>query len=142
MKTLKYFNLFLIIISIWACSSKPEPNLELFNGEAFAYEIGDSWEVNATINAKGFLQKEVENIYHFNLSYSVDLITPEGDSLNSIFNDIVEEKNKEEIIDVPLEAQIEIDSTFSSGKYALVFNVRDEFAKQTKSVNVSFNLVK
>ncbi len=131
----------IIFLSLFACS-KPEPNLELFNPEAFAYDIGDSWEVNATVNAKGFLQKEFEDIFRMKLSYSVDLVTPESDSLNSIFNDVIEEINDEEIVDIALEAQIEIDSTFSEGIYVLLFNVKDEFSNQTKSIKVNFNLMK
>ncbi len=142
MKTKKYLTTFLILIIIWACSGKPEPNLQLFNAEAFAYDIGDSWEVNATVNAKGFLQKEVEDTYHLKLSYSVDLVTPALDSLTSIYSDIIEEISDEELIDIPLEAQIEIDSNFSEGKYSLVFNVKDEFSNQFKSVAVEFNLTK
>jgi hypothetical protein len=76
------------------------------------------------------------------LSYSVDLVTPESDSLNSIFNDVIEEINDEEIVDIALEAQIEIDSTFSEGIYVLLFNVKDEFSNQTKSIKVNFNLMK
>jgi hypothetical protein len=131
----------IVFLSLFACS-EPEPNLELFNPEAFAYDIGDSWEVNATVNAKGFLQKEVEDIFQIKLSYSVDLVTPESDSINSIFNDVIEEINDEEIVDMALEAQIEIDSTFSEGIYVLLFNVKDEFSNQTKSIKVNFNLMK
>lgn len=129
-----------LILSLFACS-EPEPNLELFNGEAFAYAIGDSWEINATVNAKGFLQKEFEDTYQLKLSYSVDLVTPESDSLISIYSDIIEEMSDEELIDIPLEAQIEIDSTFTEGKYSLVFNVKDEFSNQFKSVKINFNLM-
>lgn len=130
-----------LILGLFGCS-EPEPNLQLFNAEAFAYDTGDSWEVNATVYAKGFLQKEIKDSYRLKLSYSVDLVTPESDSLTSIFNDIIEEINDEELIDIPLEAQIEIDSTFSVGIYSLFFYVKDEFSNQNKSVKVNFNIVK
>jgi hypothetical protein len=130
-----------LILSLFACS-EPEPNLQLFNAEAFAYDIGDSWEVNATVNVKGFLQREIEDSYRLKLSYSVDLVTPESDSLTSIFNDVVEETNDEEIVDLPLEAQLEIDSAFTEGVYSLFFNVKDEYSNQYKSVKVNFDLLK
>lgn len=136
----KLIMLSILFLSFFACSD-PEPNLQLFNGEAFAYDIGDSWEVNATVNAKGFLQKEVGDTYQLKLSYSVDLVTPESDSLISIYSDIIEEMSNEELIDIPLEAQIEIDSTFIEGIYSLVFNVKDEFSNQFKSVKINFNLM-
>ena len=131
----------ILFLSLFACSD-PEPNLQLFNAEAFAYDIGDSWEVNATVNAKGFLQKELEDTYQLKLSYSVDLVTPESDSLISIYSDSIEEMSDEELIDIPLEAQIEIDSTFSSGNYKLIFNVTDELSGQQKNLVADINLAK
>ena len=131
----------ILFLSLFACSD-PEPNLQLFNAEAFAYDIGDSWEVNATVNAKGFLQKELEDTYQLKLSYSVDLVTPESDSLISIYSDSIEEMSDEELIDIPLEAQIEIDSTFSSGNYKLIFNVTDELSGQQTNLAADINLAK
>ena len=47
---------------------------------------------------------------------------------------------KKDIMDLQLEAQIELDSTFTSGEYNLVFNVSDEISKQTKSILIPFTL--
>jgi len=116
--------------------------LVLFNPGAFSFDIGDNWEVNASINAKGFTQLERKNEWQVNLSYNVDIVTPESDSLVSIFKNVVKEKNNEEITDIQLEAQIEIDSSFSAGNYKLIFNVKDELAKQSKSAYINFNLTK
>jgi hypothetical protein len=41
-----------------------------------------------------------------------------------------------------LEAQIELDSTFKVGNYILIFNVSDEISKQTKTINIPFDLEK
>jgi len=38
---------------------KEEVKFEAFSPEAFAYDIGNSWEVNATVNVKGFTKNEV-----------------------------------------------------------------------------------
>lgn len=128
------------MIAILSCNSKPEPNLQLFSPEAFAFNIGDSWEVNASVNAKGFDQKENDNNFVIKLFFTVDLITPEKDTLKKIFSDSLASNQKNEFIDVPIEAQIELDTTFSIGNYKLVFEVFDKYSKQKKSAEVNFNL--
>ncbi len=131
-----------LLFNLLACKNKHEPKLELFNPEAFAFNIGDSWEVNATINAKGFAQNEKDSKWQIKLSYNVDLVTPDSDSLVSIFENNVEEESSEEFSDIQLEAQVEIDSTFGTGKYKLIFNVTDKLAKQSKSTYINFDVTK
>jgi hypothetical protein len=135
-----FFLVALFIIN--ACSSKPEPKLELFSAEAFAYDLGDYWEVNTTVNAKGFAQSEKDNKYEAKLSYSIDLITTEDDTIKSIFNDSIDKQNNELMNDIALEAQLEVDSTFAEGNYKIIFKVTDEISKQTKSLSINFNLEK
>jgi hypothetical protein len=130
----------IVLYSLIACNSKPEPNLQLFSPEAFAFNIGDSWEVNASVNAKGFEQKENNEVFDIKLFFTVDLITPEKDTLKKIFTDSLVSNQKNEFIDVPMEAQIELDTTFAIGKYKLIFNITDKFSKQKKSAEVNFNL--
>jgi hypothetical protein len=132
----------ILLLSFWACSSRPEPNLQLSNPDAFAFDLGDSWEVNASVKATGFAQVEKDDDYLAKLSFSVDLITPNSDSLSAVFNEIVDEKDIEEFSDFILEAQIEVDNAFGLGDYKLVFNVKDEYSDQTKSISVDFNLSK
>jgi len=133
---------FVLLLFVAACSDKPEPNLELFSPEAFAFDVGEYWEVNSTIYAKGFDYQERDDIFVAKLSYSVDLITAKSDTIFSIFDDWYEEESPEEFVDLSLDAQIEIDSSFTQGLYHLVFNVKDEFSNQTKSISVEFNLSK
>lgn len=85
--------------------------------------------------------EEKEELFSAKLSYSVDLISNK-DSLLSIFNDHIDENRGEEILDLILDAQIEIDSTFAEGDYKLKFHVTDELSKQTKSMSIDFNLTK
>ncbi|MBK8944818.1 MAG: hypothetical protein IPM32_06030 [Ignavibacteriae bacterium] len=142
MKNCKNIFSIIILLSVWACSSKPEPKLELFSPEAFAFEVDNSWEVNATVNAKGFAQNIEENKSNINLFYKVDLVTTENDTIKSIFDKNILLNEKKEISDLQLEAQIELDSTFAVGNYNLVFIVSDEISKQTKTINIPFNLEK
>jgi hypothetical protein len=68
---------FFILITI-SCSKKEEVKFETFSPEAFAYDIGDSWEINATVNVKGFEKKEVGDELSTSLGFSVDLIDADG----------------------------------------------------------------
>ena len=80
MKTLKHFVLTILFINLFACNNKPEPNLELFSPEAFAFDIGESWEVNASVYAKGFGQIEkndqslIENTDYFIKKHAIENI--------------------------------------------------------------------
>lgn len=142
MNKTKYLTAIILVPFIWACSSEPEPNLELSNPEAFSFDLGDNWEVNASVGARGFSQKEEDDNYTVNLSYSVDLVTPSSDTLASVYNEIVDETDTEKFMDFILEAQIEIESTFGQGDYTLIFNVKDELSGQKKSMTVDFKLSK
>jgi hypothetical protein len=137
----KLISISILLVCFIACS-ETEPNLELSNPEAFAFDLGDSWEVNASIKAMGFKQLEVDDAYSANLSYFVDIVTPDEDSLKNIFSNEASAKENEEIMDLILEAQIEIDSTFGEGNYKLIFNVTDDLSTQSKSISVAFNLTK
>lgn len=136
----KLFISFFAIVSFFSCSG-PEPNLELTNPEAFSFDLGDSWEINSSVKAKGFAQKEMDDSYSINLFYSVDFLS-ESDTLLAIYNDSIKETANEEFLDYILEAQIEIDSTFGEGDYTLIYNVKDELSKQKKTISVDFNLSK
>ena len=137
-------NLFLltstsILLFLISCSKKEEIKFEAFSPEAFAYDIGDSWEVNATINVKGFEQEERDDESFVSLSYSIDLINPEDDSTKNIFSNS-KEVNEKEINDVQLEAQFELANTSMLGNYKLLFNIKDNNSGKTTSAETDFEL--
>jgi len=137
----KVFIFISVYIFIWACSGKPEPNLELFSPEAFAYDVGESWEVNASINVKGFAIDENNNNPEIKLYYNINLITPHNDTIKSIFDkNVILNAEDDENQEIPLEAQIELDSSFTEGQYELMFYISDESSKQSKTVAIPFRL--
>jgi len=129
------------ILFLFACS-KEEVKLEAFSPEAFAYDLGESWEVDATINVKGFDQKEnaQADTYTASLSYSVDLLKPDGKTIEKIFSDEVNKTQNEKIIDLQLEVQFELDSTYPLGKYKLLFHINDNFTNNKIDNSVEFDL--
>ena len=136
---MKQILIFSILIVVFSCSKKEEVKFEAFSPEAFAYDIGDSWEVNATINVRGFEKVERDDENFVSLSYSIDLINPDGDSTKNIFSDLKEVTEKE-INDVQLEAQFELDKTSVQGKYNLLFKIKDNKSGKTTSAEAEFEL--
>ena len=135
----KIFVIFIILIAVISCSKKEEIKFEAFSPEAFAYDIGDAWEVNATVNVKGFTKVVRDDETFVSLSYSVDLINPDNDSTKSIFSDL-KEVNKHEINDVQLEAQFELDDSYVNGIYKIVFYIKDNNSGKSVSTQVEFEL--
>lgn len=137
---MKYYFVFILITLFFTGCSKEKATLEAFNPESFAFNLGNSWEVNGLVNVKGFMQKEMDGIFSASINYSVDLISPDGHTNNNIFEDFVEAEQGEEIIDIPLEAQFELDSTYAVGKYKLVFNIHDNFSGNSTEATVELEL--
>ena len=137
---MKIFTISIILLILFSSCSKEEVKLEAFSPEAFAYDIGDNWEVNAQVNVKGLNQKEIEDTFYASITYSVDLILPDDKKIENIFNNTEEVTKEEEILDVQLEVQFELDSTYTEGKYKLLFNIRDNFSEKTTEVSVEFDL--
>jgi hypothetical protein len=137
-KTLYILLLILLTIS---CSKKEEVKFEAFSPEAFAYDIGDAWEINATVNAKGFVKKEVGDELSTSLDFRVDLLDPNGVLTKDIFVDSKEVTSKE-LIDVQLEAQFELDYSALDGQYKIVFNITDKYSGETVTAEAEFELKK
>jgi len=132
--------LLLILLTI-SCSKKEEVKFEAFSPEAFAYDIGDSWEINATVNVKGFVKKEAGDELSTSLGFSVDIIDPDGVETKDIFIDSKEVTSKE-LIDVQLEAQFELDYNSPNGLYKIVFHITDKYSWKMLSSEAEFELKK
>ena len=120
---------------------KEETKLEAFNPEAFAYDLGDSWEVNAMVNVKGFEQREGSgDTFEASISYSADIKTPDGNTIENLYSEKVKTSTIEELIDIPLEIQFELDSTYSFGRYTIIFNITDIYSKNIITGSAEFDL--
>jgi len=131
--------LFLFLFS--ACSKKKEEKLNAYNSTAFAYDLGGgSWEVDATTRVKGFAQKEENNMYTASLAFEINLITPKNDTIKSLISKVVDKSEKEKMSDTDLEAQFDLDSTYSAGTYKLIWKVKDVHSNDTSSTSADFKL--
>ena len=137
----KVFSLILLTLIIYSCSKKEEVKFEAFSPEAFAYDIGDAWEINATVNVKGFVKKEVGEELSTSLDFSVDIIDPDSVETKDIFIDSKEVKSKE-LIDVQLEAQFELDYNSPDGLYKIIFYITDKYSGEIVTAEAEFELKK
>ena len=135
-------NLFLAIILLSTACMNDELKFETFSPEAFAYDLGENWELNALVNVRGFEQREHNSNKSFeaSLTLSADIKTPEGALINGVFADTLNVNHHEEILDIPLEVQFELDSTYSLGKYQVIINIIDEYSKNIVTTSVEFLL--
>ena len=139
MKTL--LSLFVSSLLLLISCSKEETKLESFNPEAFAYDLGGDWEVNAMVNVRGFEQRESSTkLYEASISYSADIITHEGETVKNLYSDKVNISLDEEIMDIPLEVQFDLDSTYSLGKYRIIISIVDNFSGDSVKCFAEFNL--
>ena len=123
-----------------ACSKKKDIKLKAFSSEAFAYQMGDSSEVDATARVSGFLQKEENGMYSATIGYNIDLVTPKGDTVKSMISKIMDKTNKEKISEIPIEIQFDLDSTYAKGNYRLIFNIKDVLSDQTAVTSAGFTV--
>jgi len=137
-KILLLIALGIIVIS---CSKKEDVKFEAFSPEAFAYDIGDSWEINATVNVKGFVKKEVGDEFNASLEFTIDMIGPDSLEVTNIFSDSKDETSSE-LIDVQLESQFELDYDSPEGLYQITFNVTDNNSGEKTTAQTQFELKK
>lgn len=130
-----------ILFAVISCSKKEDVKFEAFSPEAFAYDIGDSWEINATVNVKGFVKKEVGNEFTASLEFTIDMIGPDSLEVTNIFGDS-KDVTSIELVDVQLEAQFELDYNSPEGLYKITFNVIDNNSGEVTSVQTVFELKK
>jgi ABC-type uncharacterized transport system auxiliary subunit len=139
---MKYAVMFLLAFAFVfsACSKKTETKLEAFSPEAFAYNMGDSSEVDATTRVKGFEQQQENGLYKATIAYEIDLVTPAKDTIKSLLSRVVDRSKKEKMTDTPLEAQFDLDSTYKNGNYNLIYRIKDVNSGQTATSTASFDL--
>jgi hypothetical protein len=137
----KAIYILLIILLTISCSKKEEEKFEAFSPEAFAYDIGDSWEINATVNVKGFVKKETGDEFSASFDYTVDISGPDSLIVDAIFAD-TKEVTSDELIDVQLEAQFELDYDSHEGSYIIIFNITDNNSGKSTKAQAEFELKK
>jgi hypothetical protein len=127
----KYYILLLFpCILFISCGKKEEPKLITFNPVTYAFKTDGGWDVQASIQVKGFTQKKEKDTYIVKMFYSVDLVKPDGNFVNGVVRDTIDEENTEEFMDLPVNVQFELDSSYTVGNYKVIYNIKDAFSNQ------------
>lgn len=124
----------------FSCSNKGENTLVLSNHDAYAFPVENGWEVNTSVIVKGFNQKTNNGNFSAKLAYTVDLVKLSGDTIKSIHGDSIEKEESEEMTDIPVDTQILMDSTYTSGKYTIILNIKDNISGSEISSSKEFEL--
>lgn len=137
----KTAGLLLLALFIAGCSSKEQP-FEVYNPEVFSFFLGEDnlWEVNSTVQVRGFQQNEENKQFSYHLSFSVDLILPDGAKQEGISTGQYQDQVSERVSDLQFEAQFELDSTYTAPGYKLVWNVKDELSGKKLTKETEFKL--
>lgn len=125
-----------------SCSKEDETKLELFSTEAFTFDTGSGWEVNVSTRVKGFNQEDKQGTFRSSLSYTLDLIKPEGDTIKALISKVEDKTESEKISDTPIEAQFDLDSSYAVGDYKLLINVKDVVSGRSAASSAQFELRK
>jgi hypothetical protein len=127
----KYYVLSLLICILFiSCGKKEIPKLSTFNPVTYAFKTDGGWDVQASIQVKGFTQKKEKDTFIVKMFYTVDLLKPDGNLVKGVVKDTIDEENSEEFIDLPVNVQFELDSTYAVGKYKVIYNIKDALSDQ------------
>jgi hypothetical protein len=138
---IKVFLLILSGVFFYSCTKEQTAKVEITSTEAFAFDLGDLWEVNATAIVKGFAQNQEADTYLATIAYDIDLVTPSADTITAFISRVEDKTHHERITDMKLEAQFELDSNYADGDYTIVFNIKDVISGQTAVSSSSFTLI-
>lgn len=128
-----------LLLLICACQKENE-KFELFSPVAFAYSLDNSWELNASCQAKGFVRKEYAGRMGAQVSFVIDLKTPDGTIKKDVQHGRVDQLAEDDVLDLAINTQINLDSTYKAGKYVLIFNAKDDFSGSTAKIEKQFEL--
>jgi hypothetical protein len=128
------------ILLVNGCSGDDNNKLEAYNPEVFAFDIGDEYEVNATVRIKGFKLDQQGDEFTSSVSYELDLVRPEGVTENEIVTKIEDLVFSEKVNDAGIDIQFTLDSSYAPGKYSVIFNLKDNLSEKSVTTSTEFTL--
>jgi hypothetical protein len=134
----------LLVLMLLISSCKKEESLKLTASinQAYAFDIGDRWEVNISTKVMGFKQEEINSRFKTSLFYTIDLVNPKGDTKKGIASKAEDKIDKEKFADIILDSQFNLDTTYLPGKYKAIINIRDVITGKTVIATAPFDLSK
>ena len=134
--------LLILLGFVFGCKKEDSVKLEATINQAYAFDIGSAWEVNISTKVKGFNQEEHNGKFKMSLSYTIDITTPTGKTVNGVISKTEDRIDKEKMADFILDSQFNLDTTYTPGKYKVVIDIRDVITGRAASATGSFDLSK
>jgi len=134
--------LIILLTFVYACKKEETQKLEASVNQAYAFDIGTSWEVNVSTKVKGFMEEENNGKFKMSLSYTIDVEKPGGQTVKGVISKTEDKIDKEKLPDFILDSQFNLDTTYVPGKYKVTINIRDVITGKTATAAGSFDLTK
>ncbi len=130
---------FLFLAGLSFCSS-PVRNFKLFQGKTAVKKTARGFQLSSTVKLANFQTEKLDSLLIAHLSYAVHLLTPKGDTLFDVDNGMIDQSNAKKMDTLIIKSKIELDSSFTSGDYSLIFDVQDNVSGRNARLNVSVPL--
>ncbi len=131
--------LFTLAFLFFFCTQK-EKKFELYSPVAFAYALDNSWELNASCQAKGFAQTPYKGKFGAQVSFILDLKKPDGTIKEDVQHGRVDQLANNGIDDLAINKQVQIASNYKAGKYILIFRAKDDYTGRKARIEREFEL--
>jgi hypothetical protein len=135
-----FYPLYLFLILFASCGEDENLKLEVYNTEAFVFDTGDEYEVNALVRLKGFKLQEEGEEFTSSVSYDIDLLKPDGSREEAFISKVKDFEFSEEVKDAGLDIQFNLDKSYIPGKYTMVINLTDNNTDNTTQTSAGFEL--
>jgi hypothetical protein len=134
--------LFLVFITFFSCGKEQPKEFRGFDPEVFVLSLGDmGWEAICKIKVEGFSVKDSDDTYSADLELTIDLITPQKDTLKSAGVSAFNESSKEGFYSyLNLEASFSIEPEYGAGNYEAVYHIKDNLSNKNFSLTKSFEV--
>jgi hypothetical protein len=139
MKSILY-PLILFITVFVSCGLDEDQNLEAYNSEAFVFDIGEEYEVNASVRIRGFRLEEHGEEFSSSVFYELDLQRPDGTIEEEFVSKIEEFIFSEKVKDAGIDFQFNLDKSYVPGRYNLIINLTDNYTENSTMAIAEFTL--
>ncbi len=131
------FTIAMVFVS--GCGNE-KTELQIFSPDAYAFPMGNGWELNGSFRVKGIEAKETENRFQYSVKYSI-IFTDEQNQKRLLVKDVLyDESFDEEQQDVGVDFQTELDSTFKEGKYKALIEIEDNLSRKHAQLKFEIEL--
>jgi len=129
----------IFLMGLTFCST-PVRRFKLLKGKALVEKTNRGFKITSTIKTVGFNLEKLNDNYSAHLSYAVNLITPAGDTLFDVDNGMIDRDSTNRIDTILIKSSIELDSSYLTGNYVVMFSVQDNNGNKKASARIGLSV--